>query len=223
MALDLFHPAVRNWFAGAFAAPSPAQEKAWAEIKAGRDTLISAPTGSGKTLAAFLAVIDDLLVRALDAGLPDQTQVLYVSPLKALSNDIHRNLEQPLAGIRRELAALLVDDLAVRADVRTGDTPQHERARMRRRPPHILVTTPESLYILLTSESGRAMLGNVREIVADGRGTVQQVVVQQGDITRALPAGMFSASGNALVAGQAQGNAETGGPERATAPGAEAE
>ena len=167
MALDLFHPAVRNWFAGAFAAPSPAQEKAWGEIKAGRDTLISAPTGSGKTLAAFLAVIDELLVRALDAGLPDQTQVLYVSPLKALSNDIHRNLEQPLAGIRRELAALLVDDLAVRADVRTGDTPQHERARMRRRPPHILVTTPESLYILLTSESGRSMLSNVRTVIVD--------------------------------------------------------
>jgi ATP-dependent Lhr-like helicase len=167
MALSLFHPAVRNWFASEFDAPSPVQNKAWAEIKAGRDVLISAPTGSGKTLAAFLAVIDGLLARALDAGLEESTQVLYVSPLKALSNDIHRNLEQPLEGIRRELAALLVDDLAVRAAVLSGDNPQHERARMRRRPPHILVTTPESLYILLTSDSGRAMLGSVRTVIVD--------------------------------------------------------
>ena len=167
MALAEFNSAVRNWFETSFEAPSPVQLKAWESIRAGHDTLISAPTGSGKTLAAFLAVIDKLLGRAQQKGLEDKTSVLYVSPLKALSNDIHRNLQLPLEGIRRELAGMLEDDVPIRADVRTGDTPQSERARMRRRPPHILVTTPESLYILLTSDSGRAMLGNVRTVIVD--------------------------------------------------------
>jgi ATP-dependent Lhr-like helicase len=167
MRSDLFHPAVRNWFEAEFAAPSPVQIGAWESIKSGRDTLISAPTGSGKTLAAFLAVIDDLLESARGGELAAGTSVLYVSPLKALSNDIRKNLQLPLDGIRRELAALLRDDVPIRADVRTGDTPQSERARMRRQPPHILVTTPESLYILLTSDSGRAMLGGVRTVIVD--------------------------------------------------------
>ena len=162
-----FHPAVRSWFDGEFASPSPVQARAWASIKAGDDTLISAPTGSGKTLAAFLSAIDDLLVRSLEGGLDDTTQVLYISPLKALSNDIQRNLQQPLEGVRRELAGMLLDDAPIRASVRTGDTPQSERARMRRRPPHILVTTPESLFILLTSDSGRSMLSSVRTVIVD--------------------------------------------------------
>jgi ATP-dependent Lhr-like helicase len=167
MSLERFHPAVASWFDREFEGPSRVQERAWASIRAGRDTLISAPTGSGKTLAAFLAVIDELLAASLDAGLTDSTRVLYVSPLKALSNDIQQNLQQPLEGIRRELAGLLLADVAIRANVRTGDTPQSERARMRRQPPHILVTTPESLYILLTSDSGRAMLGSVRTVIVD--------------------------------------------------------
>jgi ATP-dependent Lhr-like helicase len=167
MAPDLFQPALRNWFRAEFEAPSPVQLRAWQAIKAGRDTLISAPTGSGKTLAAFLAVIDDLLATAQHGVLEEATQVLYVSPLKALSNDIQKNLQSPLEGIRRELAALLQDDVPIRAAVRTGDTPQTERARMRRQPPHILVTTPESLYILLTSDSGRAMLASVRTVIVD--------------------------------------------------------
>ncbi|MDX1561890.1 MAG: DEAD/DEAH box helicase, partial [Gammaproteobacteria bacterium] len=167
MTAALFHPAVQAWFDAEFAGPSAVQERAWRSIQAGRDTLISAPTGSGKTLAAFLAVIDDLLRQAVAGGIADETQVLYVSPLKALSNDIQKNLQQPLDGIRRELAAELLDDVPIRADVRTGDTPQSERARMRRQPPHILVTTPESLFILLTSESGRQMLETVKTVIVD--------------------------------------------------------
>src|SRR5690606_32699185 len=133
---------------------------AWPAIRAGRDTLVAAPTGSGKTLTAFLSAIDALVRQGPSReGLPEATQVVYVSPLKALSNDIHLNLEAPLAGIREELARLGLPDVDIRTAVRTGDTPQSERAAMRRQPPHILVTTPESLYVLLGSESGRAMLG----------------------------------------------------------------
>jgi ATP-dependent Lhr-like helicase len=163
----LFHPAVANWFADSFAAPTPAQAEAWPAIKAGRHTLIAAPTGSGKTLAAFLAAIDDLVRQGLESELPDATQVVYVSPLKALSNDIHRNLEAPLAGVREQLRRSGLPELEIRTWVRTGDTPVAERNRMRRRPPHILVTTPESLYVLLGSESGRAMLANVRSVIVD--------------------------------------------------------
>ena len=163
-----FHPAVNRWLERAFQAPTPAQQQAWPAIQAGRHTLIAAPTGSGKTLAAFLAAIDLLVREALErGGLQDETYIVYVSPLKALSNDIRRNLEAPLAGIRDELRALGLPDLEIRTFVRTGDTPQHERQSMRRRPPHIVVTTPESLYILLGSESGRAMLASVRSVIVD--------------------------------------------------------
>jgi ATP-dependent helicase Lhr and Lhr-like helicase len=155
-----FHPTVAAWFAGNFAAPTPAQAEAWPAIKSGRHTLIAAPTGSGKTLAAFLAAIDDLVRQGLEGQLADATQVVYVSPLKALSNDIHRNMEEPLAGIRAELRRSGLPDVEIRTWVRTGDTPSAERERMRRRPPHILVTTPESLYVLLGSESGRKMLAS---------------------------------------------------------------
>jgi len=163
----LFHPAVAKWFADHFAAPTRAQARAWPAIKAGQHTLLAAPTGSGKTLAAFLAAIDDLIRQGLDGGLPDATQVVYVSPLKALSNDIDRNLEAPLAGIRKELRRRNLPDVEIRAWVRTGDTTSAERERMRRRPPHILVTTPESLYILLGSESGRKMLATTRSVIVD--------------------------------------------------------
>ena len=164
---SLFHPAVAAWFAGHFAAPTPAQAQAWPAIQAGRHTLIAAPTGSGKTLAAFLAAIDGLVRQGLEGGLADETQVVYVSPLKALSNDIQRNLEAPLAGIRAALRERGLPDVEIRTWVRTGDTPPAERERMRRRPPHILVTTPESLYILLGSDSGRAMLATTRTVIVD--------------------------------------------------------
>ena len=154
----LFCPAVAAWFDRQFAAPTPAQAQAWPAIRRDRHTLIGAPTGSGKTLAAFLAAIDGLVRQGLDGALRDETQVVYVSPLKALSNDIQRNLEAPLAGIRAALRERGLPDVEIRTWVRTGDTPPGERQRMRRRPPHILVTTPESLYILLGSDSGRAML-----------------------------------------------------------------
>ncbi len=168
MPLANFHPAVASWFAKRFGAPTEPQARAWPEIQAGRHTLIAAPTGSGKTLAAFLSAIDDLVRRALIGdGLPDETAVVYVSPLKALSNDVEKNLEEPLAGIRRELAAMGLPDVEIRTQVRTGDTPASARAAMVKRPPHILVTTPESLFILLTSEGGRRMLKNVRTAIVD--------------------------------------------------------
>ena len=157
-----FHPAVAAWFARAFPSPTPPQLDAWPAIKSGRDTLIAAPTGSGKTLAAFLAAIDDLVRRGVDGTLTDATSIVYVSPLKALSNDVRINLEAPLAGIRDKLFEMGLPDVEIRTCVRTGDTPQSERDAMRRRPPHIVVTTPESLYILLGSESGRAMLASTR-------------------------------------------------------------
>ncbi|HEY0185830.1 MAG TPA: DEAD/DEAH box helicase [Rhodopila sp.] len=165
--LALFHPAVATWFSAHFATSTPAQAEAWPAIKAGRHTLISAPTGSGKTLAAFLAAIDDLIRQGLEGQLTDATQIVYVSPLKALSNDIRRNLEAPLAGIREELRRSGLPDIEIRSWVRTGDTPAAERERMRRRPPHILVTTPESLYVLLGSESGRKMLATTRSVIVD--------------------------------------------------------
>lgn len=164
---NLFHPAVVRWFEAEFAVPTPVQSQTWPAIGGGEDTLMAAPTGSGKTLAAFLAIIDQLVRESLEQGLADETRVLYVSPLKALSNDVQKNLQQPLAGIQE----LIEQDGAtmdpIRAWVRTGDTPQAERARMVRRPPHILVTTPESLYILLTSDSGRRMLSTVRTVIVD--------------------------------------------------------
>src|SRR4030095_4543446 len=162
-----FHPAVAGWFRRAFPAPTSVQLKARDAIRAGTNTLISAPTGSGKTLAAFLGVIDELAKQAAAGALRDETQVLYVSPLKALSNDIEKNLRAPLEGIGREFAAQMLGDAPIRAAVRTGDTPQSERARMRRTPPHILVTTAESLYILLAAGSVREMLRTVRTVIFD--------------------------------------------------------
>ena len=165
--LELFHPATRAWFESAFAAPTAAQLHAWPAIAAGRHALVAAPTGSGKTLAAFLAAIDALVREGIEHGLADETHVVYVSPLKALSNDIQRNLEAPVAGVRAELERLGLPDVQIRTQVRTGDTPQSERQSMRRRPPHIVVTTPESLYILLTSRSGRRMLATTRTVIVD--------------------------------------------------------
>jgi ATP-dependent Lhr-like helicase len=162
-----FHPAVESWFRKSFAAPTEAQARAWPAIQAGRHVLVAAPTGSGKTLSAFLAAIDSLVRRGVEMPLPDETFVVYVSPLKALSNDIQRNLEAPLAGIRDELLALGLPDVDIRTMVRTGDTTQSERAGMRKRPPHIIVTTPESLYVLLGSDSGRKMLSTTRTVIVD--------------------------------------------------------
>jgi ATP-dependent helicase Lhr and Lhr-like helicase len=152
-ALDSFHPAVAAWFSRTFDAPTPAQERAWPALRSGQHVLVAAPTGSGKTLAAFLAAIDQLVREGLAGPLPDETRIVYVSPLKALSNDIQRNLDAPLEGIREELAAAGLPDVAIRAVVRKA--------------PHIVVTTPESLYILLGSESGRAMLSTCRTVIVD--------------------------------------------------------
>lgn len=165
--LSGFDPAVATWFARSLGEPTPPQAAAWPLIRDGRHVLIAAPTGSGKTLAAFLAVIDALVAQGRRGPLPDQTTVLYVSPLKALSNDIRKNLDGPLNGIADALLEAGLPPVEIRAMVRTGDTPQADRAKMRRQPPHILVTTPESLFILLGSESGRQMLADVRHVIVD--------------------------------------------------------
>ena len=167
MNFEIFHPAVARWFAKTFPAATPPQEQAWPAIKEHRNTLIAAPTGSGKTLAAFLAAIDDLVRLGVEGKLDDTTHVVYVSPLKALSNDIQRNLQIPLAGIQEELRALGQPEVNIRTFVRTGDTPPGERTAMTKRPPHIVVTTPESLYILLTSDGGRRMLQTTRTLIVD--------------------------------------------------------
>src|SRR5436190_1613028 len=166
-ALESFHPAVRDWFLKQFPAPTEPQAQAWPAIKAGTHTLIAAPTGSGKTLAAFLSAIDDLVWKASRGELADETQVVYVSPLKALSNDIKINLEAPLKGIQENLEANGVTGVEIRTLVRTGDTPAKDRAAMTKKPPHIIVTTPESLYILLTSDGGRKMLSTTRTLIVD--------------------------------------------------------
>src|SRR3974377_1932492 len=166
--LEWAHPLVRDWFVAKFGTPTEPQELGWPPILAGKTTLISAPTGSGKTLAAFLACIDRLVRKALAGDLTDETEVLYVSPLKALSNDIQKNLELPLSEIL-QLAGergLLMPE--IRTAVRTGDTLAHERRAMLKRPPHILVTTPESLYILLTAERSRAVLRDVKTVIGAG-------------------------------------------------------
>ena len=166
-ALGGFHPLVREWFLGQFAGPTGAQAEGWDAIAKGRHTLIAAPTGSGKTLAAFLTCIDRLVRAGLDGGLPERTEVVYVSPLKALSNDVQRNLSVPLEGIAGLAEAHGTPLPEIRVAVRTGDTPQRERALMAKQPPHILITTPESLFILLTSESGRRGLRGVRTLILD--------------------------------------------------------
>ncbi|QLG95631.1 DEAD/DEAH box helicase [Pseudomonas yamanorum] len=164
-----FHPAVSAWFRSTFPSVTRAQAQAWPLIRQRCSTLIAAPTGSGKTLTAFLAVLDDLVHQGLANGgqLPEQTQVVYVSPLKALSNDIQINLQNPLAGITEHLQRLGLPPLEIRTAVRTGDTPQKDRALMRKKSPHILVTTPESLYVLLGSDSGRQMLASTRTVIVD--------------------------------------------------------
>jgi len=162
-----FHPAVTRWFDQTFGSPSEPQARGWPAIQSGRHVLISAPTGSGKTLAAFLASLDVLFREGVKDGLQDETQVVYVSPLKALSNDIRKNLQEPLAGIRALLHETEGREIDVRAEVRTGDTSAAQRQALVKKPPHILVTTPESLYLLLTSESGRRMLSKVRTLIVD--------------------------------------------------------
>ena len=167
VSLSWAHPLVAEWFLGRFGSPTEPQEQGWPEILAGRTTLISAPTGSGKTLSAFLICIDRLVRKALDGSLHDRTEVLYVSPLKALGNDIQKNLEGPLGEILALAAerGLLMPE--IRTAVRTGDKQAKERREMLKRPPHILVTTPESLYILLTADRSRAILHDVQTVIVD--------------------------------------------------------
>ncbi|MEQ1885966.1 MAG: DEAD/DEAH box helicase [Bryobacteraceae bacterium] len=162
-----FHPLVERWFEKTFAAATEPQQQGWPVVAAGHDVLISAPTGSGKTLTAFLHAIDGLVRDAAAGSLPDETRIVYVSPLKALSNDIHVNLDVPLSGIRAQAEADSVAIATIRTAVRTGDTPAAERAKMGRLAPHILVTTPESLYILLTAEKSRKMLASVQTLIVD--------------------------------------------------------
>ncbi len=165
--LEWAHPLVQEWFVRRFGTPTEPQEQGWPHILAGRTTLISAPTGSGKTLAAFLACIDRLVRKALAGDLQDRTEVLYVSPLKALGNDIQKNLEVPLGEILQMAGERGLLMPPIRTAVRTGDTLMHERRAMLKQPPHILVTTPESLYILLTAEKSRAILRDVETVIVD--------------------------------------------------------
>src|SRR5216684_1448791 len=162
-----FHPVIARWFEEKFGSPTEPQQRGWPSIQSGAHTLIAAPTGSGKTLAAFFAELDLLFKAGLAGTLKDETYVLYISPLKALSNDIHKNLDEPLAGIRAALLASEGRDVDVRAAVRTGDTSASKRQAIIRKPPHILVTTPESLYLLVTSTSGRKLLATVRTLIVD--------------------------------------------------------
>lgn len=173
--LNRFHPAVRRWFSEQFEAPTAPQRGAWRAIAGGRHTLVSAPTGSGKTLAAFLGALDSLFREGArrprsgggEGGLPDETRVVYVSPLKALSADIHRNLQEPRRGIRRAAEEMGLPPVSITAGVRTGDTPRSERRRMVETPPHVLVTTPESLYLYLTARRSRETLRSARTVIVD--------------------------------------------------------
>src|SRR5271165_1787650 len=165
--LEWAHPLVRDWFLARFGSPTEPQLQGWPSILSGKTTLISAPTGSGKTLAAFLICIDRLVRKALSGELLDQTDVLYVSPLKALSNDIQKNLEIPLGEILQLAGQRGILMPEIRTAVRTGDTLAHERRAMLSRPPHILVTTPESLYILLTAAKSRGILKTVETVIVD--------------------------------------------------------
>jgi ATP-dependent Lhr-like helicase len=167
MSFASFHPVVQRWFTETLGSPAAVQLEGWESIARGRHTLIAAPTGSGKTLAAFLTALDELFREGLQAQLADSVRVLYVSPLKALSADIHKNLTEPRDGIRRLAEASGLTAPAITAAVRTGDTPASERAGMLRNPPHILITTPESLYLLLTSDRSRQMLRTVRTVIVD--------------------------------------------------------
>lgn len=164
---NIFHKTVYDWFVSTYEGATDVQTGAWKEISGKNNTLIAAPTGSGKTLAAFLAVINNLVEQGLSSGLQPGIQVVYISPLKALSNDIEKNLQFPLRGIREKLFESGYPDVPIEVMVRTGDTPQSERTGMIKNPPHILVTTPESLYILLTTVNGRKMLSNVHTLIVD--------------------------------------------------------
>src|SRR5579864_3471212 len=165
--LNAFHPITARWFADTFDQPTRAQTLGWQAVRERRHTLIAAPTGSGKTLAAFLTALDDLVQEGMQAPLPDQTRVVYVSPLKALSADVHKNLAVPRAGMARVAEAMQLPAPRITVGVRTGDTTPSERAAMLRTPPHILVTTPESLYLLLTAARSRDMLRSVRTVIVD--------------------------------------------------------
>src|ERR1700726_1132630 len=183
LSLAWAHPLVAEWFFGLFATPTEPQERGWPHILAGHTTLISAPTGSGKTLAAFLACIDRLVRKALAGDLQDRTEVLYVSPLKALGNDIQKNLEIPLGEILQMAGERGFLMPQIRTAVRTGDTLMHERRAMLKTPPHILVTTPESLYILLTAEKSRAILRDVETVIVD---EIHAVADDKGGVHLAL-------------------------------------
>ncbi|MGH9152276.1 MAG: DEAD/DEAH box helicase, partial [Acidimicrobiales bacterium] len=165
-ALDRFSPITRSWFTATFEAPTPAQERGWKAVSRGESALILAPTGSGKTLAAFLWTLDRLLTTPPPPGPGQRCRVLYVSPLKALTYDVERNLRAPLAGIALEAQRAGIEPPAVTVATRTGDTPARDRRDMARRPPDILVTTPESLYLLLTS-SATEVLGSVEHVIVD--------------------------------------------------------
>src|SRR3954452_2049536 len=167
MSLAPFHPVLQRWFSEAIGTPTPVQLRGWDAIRERQHTLIAAPTGSGKTLAAFLTALDDLFVESLTNPLPDEVRVVYVSPLKALSADIHKNLAEPRRGIKRIAEEMGLEAPRITAAGRTGDTPASERAAMLRKPPHILVTTPESLYLLLTAERSREMLRTARTVILD--------------------------------------------------------
>ena len=162
-----FHPAISAWFRDKLGEPTPVQERAWDAIRGGTHTLIAAPTGSGKTLAAFLTILNHLVEQSCRGDLPQATTVLYVSPLKALSNDVEKNLNRPLREIQDAIFDSELRKVDIRVAVRTGDTPPSERAAMIKHNPHILITTPESLFLLLTSKRGRDMLKNVRTVIVD--------------------------------------------------------
>ncbi|HET8947262.1 MAG TPA: DEAD/DEAH box helicase, partial [Candidatus Polarisedimenticolia bacterium] len=167
MSLEVFHPLVRDWFSSRFAAPTGVQERGWKAIAAGRHALLTAPTGSGKTLAAFLHCLDRLVRAGLEGRIDAVPATVYVSPLKALSNDIHRNLQEPLEGLTALARERGLELEPIRVAVRTGDTPAAERRAAVRRPPHLWITTPESLYILMTSDSGRRALGATGTVIVD--------------------------------------------------------
>ena len=167
MPIEAFHPIIQRWFQGRFRGPTEPQRDGWPAIMGGHHTLIAAPTGSGKTLTAFLVAIDRLLKLGIDGNLTDELRVVYISPLRALSNDMHRNLEVPLEEITALAAAEGLTIPPIRAGLRTGDTPASRRAALVKRPPHILVTTPESLYLLLTSQRGRERLKTVETVIVD--------------------------------------------------------
>src|SRR5215212_7605744 len=165
--LARFHPLVRKWFRESIGKPSDPQRAGWPAIASGSHTLILAPTGTGKTLAAFLWELNELIIRGLEAPLPNAVHLLYISPLKALNNDIQRNLDGPLAGLRTRFISAGYEFPEIRVAVRTGDTPASARARMLRKSPHILITTPESLNIMLTTLRGRGMFHSTRAVIVD--------------------------------------------------------